>query len=99
MEVGDTTVQGERRQFQHGCITPLRPCLSAAPRPYSRPINCLVIPPGVKRQSAISDTGVTSAALPVMKHSEKSVQLRPQDAPLDELDSAPARKLDHVSAA
>ena len=26
--------------------------------------------PGVKRQSAISDTAVTSAALPVMKHSE-----------------------------
>jgi len=32
-----------------------------------------VIAPGVNRQSAISDTAVTSAALPVMKHWENSV--------------------------
>src|SRR6266436_3468421 len=33
----------------------------------------VVIAPGVKHQCAISETAVTSAALPVMKHSENPV--------------------------
>ena len=36
-------------------------------------MSCWVIAPGVNRHCAISETAVTSAALPVMKHSEKPV--------------------------
>ena len=51
--------------------------------------------PGVNFQWAISDTGVTSAAVPVMKHSEKLEQFVRHDAPLDHLDAALLGELDH----
>ena len=45
-------------------------------------------------QCAISDTAVTSAAVPVMKHSEKPSQFVRHDAALDHLDAAPLGQLD-----
>ena len=53
---------------------------------------------GVKVHCAISDTAVTSAAVPVMKHSEKLGKLLRHDAPLDHLDIVAAGERDHGRA-
>ena len=50
---------------------------------------------GVNFHWAISDTAVTSAAVPVMKHSEKPDELLRHDAALDHFDIVPPRQLDH----
>ena len=46
-----------------------------------------VIAPGVYTCGPISPTGVTSAAVPVMKHSLNVAELVGHDAPLDDFDA------------
>ena len=53
-----------------------------------------VIAPGLYACGPISPTGVTSAAVPVMKHSLNVAEFVGHDAPLDDFDPAAAREID-----